>query len=39
LDFFLLQQAMTALHDALAEPEGRLHAVLEATVRLVQRGE
>ena len=39
LDFFLLQQTMAAVHDALAQSEGRLAAVLEATVRLVRRGE
>jgi maltose alpha-D-glucosyltransferase/alpha-amylase len=39
LDFFLLQQAMAAVHDAITQPEGRLHAVLEASMRLVGRGE
>ncbi len=40
LDFFLLQQTMAAVHDALMQPDGKqLAAVLEAAVRLVRRGE
>jgi maltose alpha-D-glucosyltransferase/alpha-amylase len=39
LDFFLLQQAMNAVHDAVGQPERRLHAVLEATAHLIARGE
>ncbi len=35
VDFFLLQHAMTELHDALAQPASRLHAVLDATRRLI----
>jgi maltose alpha-D-glucosyltransferase/alpha-amylase len=39
LDFFLLQHAMNEVHDAVGQPERRLHAVLEATVRLIEGGE
>jgi maltose alpha-D-glucosyltransferase/alpha-amylase len=39
LDFFLLERAMSQLHDALSQPQRRLQAVLEATSRLIQRGE
>jgi maltose alpha-D-glucosyltransferase/alpha-amylase len=39
LDFFVLQRAMMDLHDAIGRPEGRLHVVLEGTVRLVRHAE
>jgi maltose alpha-D-glucosyltransferase/alpha-amylase len=37
LDFFLLQHAMNELHDAVDHPGRRLHAVLEATLRLIDQ--
>jgi hypothetical protein len=39
LDFFLLQHAMNELHETIGQPEKRLHAVLETTRELVERGE
>ncbi len=38
LDFFLLQQAMNDVHDAIGKPGRRLQAVLEATHRLIGAG-
>jgi maltose alpha-D-glucosyltransferase/alpha-amylase len=39
LDFFLLERAITELHDAIGQSESRLEAMLEAMLRMVERQE